>query len=105
MKGGCLILLQSMSRHVGDGLSAFACNDRGKKGKGLHFLCRPSAFTAKLFRPRYLSGLVSAGSSAGRFGKLGCPGGGGSAEGLSLPGGLNSLALTLPAQALAPYRP
>lgn len=38
--------------------------------------------------------MVGAGSLAGRFGKLGCPGGGGSADGLSLIFGLNSLACT-----------
>ena len=47
---------------------------------------------APLYR---LSGLVGAGSLAGRFGKLGCPGDGGPANGLSFgPVALNSLALT-----------
>lgn len=41
-----------------------------------------------------LVGLVSAGSLAGRFGKLGWPGSGGSADGLSFTFGLNSLAET-----------
>src|SRR2546430_9618490 len=47
---------------------------------------------APLYR---LSGLVGAGSLAGRFWKLGCPGDGGPANGLSFgPVTLNSLALT-----------
>ncbi|MBI5318838.1 hypothetical protein [Bradyrhizobium sp.] len=52
------------------------------------------AFPACCFEFYRLVGLVSAGSLAGRFGKLGCPGGGGSADGLSFTFGLNSLAGT-----------
>lgn len=51
-------------------------------------ICK-QAFLIGLYR---LSGLVGAGSLAGRFGKLGCPGGGGSDDGLVRTLGLNSLA-------------
>jgi hypothetical protein len=67
--------------------------------EGLYLQYRPSLFVAKPARKTTSAGsiyrvvgLVRAGSLAGRFGKLGVPGDGGTVDGATLTRGLNSLA-------------